>query len=437
MRIAFLSVLFLCFKADLKAQTALFDVIDYAATIEPTITSQSLRGKVTVLFKAESANLNIITLNAGKLDIDTITQGTSYLKFEKKGNQLIIYLAQALQLRQQDSINIIYHGSPKFGIVFSPKQMQVYTLFSTSQWMPCVEAPDDKATFHLKLIVPNNFKTVANGLCIRQQKTAGGKLISEWVQNISVSTYLFGFVTGKFKEVIQVRKDIRLRYLTTARFSTNSIQKIFSRTADMLHFYELKSGIKYPDKTYTQVLVSGSAEQEMSSFTVMNEDYGMQVLDDTTDIWLAAHECAHQWWGNGVTNQNWLHFWLNEGMANFITAAYLEHCFGKLYYDAQIAAYRQVYEELRSRGKDKSLVFQDWDHPSSDDRKLVYNKGGYVLHLLRAELGEDLFWKGIKAYTQNFWGKSVTTLNFQHSMEAATGKDLSAFFDKWVYVKSR
>ncbi|HEX9962083.1 MAG TPA: M1 family aminopeptidase, partial [Pyrinomonadaceae bacterium] len=166
----------------------------------------------------------------------------------------------------------------------------------------------------------------------------------------------------------------------------------------------------------------------------MNEDYGRAVLKNERDIWLGAHEFAHQWWGNMVTNRDWTHFWLNEGMATFMTAAYKEHRFGREEYLSEIEKSKMRYERVRDAGKDKSLVFPDWNRPAREDRVLVYQKGAYVTHLLREEMGDEAFWKGLKIYTQKYWGKSVETVDFQKAMEKSSGKDLSAFFDKWVYL---
>ncbi|HEX8248006.1 MAG TPA: M1 family aminopeptidase, partial [Pyrinomonadaceae bacterium] len=78
--------------------------------------------------------------------------------------------------------------------------------------------------------------------------------------------------------------------------------------------------------------------------------------------------------------------------------------------------------------------FPDWNRPASEDRVLVYQKGAYVTHLLREEMGDAAFWKGLKDYTRKYWGKSVETVDFQKTMEKSSGKDLSAFFNKWVYL---
>ncbi|MFK7935318.1 MAG: M1 family aminopeptidase, partial [Saprospiraceae bacterium] len=139
------------------------------------------------------------------------------------------------------------------------------------------------------------------------------------------------------------------------------------------------------------------------------------------------------WWGNMITCESWKHFWLNEGFATFMSAAYNEHRFGQEKYQANINAYFEVYKKIKAKGNDKPLVFKQWSNPSGDDRSLVYFKGAYVLHLLRKELGDALFWKGIKSYTQTYYGQSVTTKDFQLAMEKSSGQSLENFFNEWVY----
>lgn len=422
------------FISDAKAQSAAFDVINYDAQIEPDIANKSVKGKVSVKFAALENNLSEIRLNAGILEIDAAREGKTALKFEKRESVLIVSLARPARAGEKREIEIEYHGAPRFGIRFFPEQNQVHTLFSTSQWMPCVDAPDDRATFRLNLILPKDLKAVGNGRFIKQRNLPGNKSASEWKQKTAVSTYIFGFAAGDFREVWQNHRGVKLRYLAAPQFSENDLRQIFKDTADMLDFFESKAGVKYADEVYTQVLAAGRVEQEMSSFTAMNEDYGRGVLKDEKAIWLAAHEFAHQWWGNMVTNRDWTHFWLNEGIATFMTAAYKEHRFGRAEYLAEIEKSKMRYEKVRDAGRDKSLVFPDWNRPTGEDRVLVYQKGAYVTHLLREEMGDADFWKGLKDYTQKYWGKSVETVDFQRTMEKSSGKDLSAFFNKWIYL---
>jgi hypothetical protein len=100
----------------------------------------------------------------------------------------------------------------------------------------------------------------------------------------------------------------------------------------------------------------------------------------------------------------------------------------------EIETYRANYEKVRDAGKDKSLVFPNWNSPTREDRTLVYDKGAYVMHLLREEMGERAFWNGLRLFTRRHFGKSVVTSDFVSAMEAANGKSLKAFFAKWIYL---
>jgi hypothetical protein len=120
-----------------------------------------------------------------------------------------------------------------------------------------------------------------------------------------------------------------------------------------------------------------------------------------------------------------------------MAAAYLEHRFGREAYLREIETYRANYGKVRAAGKDKSLVFPDWLHPTREDRILVYDKGAYVMHLLREEMGERAFWRGLKTFTKRHFGGSVVTQDFIHAMEEANGKSLKPFFAKWVYLRPR
>jgi aminopeptidase N len=417
-------------------RSAPFDVIDYDAQIEPDIANKTVMGKVLIRLVIRADNLAAIELNCGDLTIDRAREGDKELKFAREEHRVLITPARRLRANETREIEIEYHGAPRFGIRFFPEQQQVYTVFSTSQWMVCVDVPEDKATLRLKLILPSNLRAVANGRLVSQRALPNQKIICEWRQKKPVSTYIFGFAAGQFQTRADKIGRVELRYLF-AHFSDAEIVRIFKDTADMLRFYEDRAGVPYADAVYTQVLAQGGVEQEMSGFTVMRETYGREALADERALWLAAHEFAHQWWGNMVTCVDWRHFWLNEGIATFMAAAYKEHRFGRAEYMAEIEESRKRYEKVRDAGKDRSLVFPDWDHPTPADRTLVYHKGAYALHLLREQMGEQAFWAGLRLYTRTYFGKSVVTEDFQRAMEQASGKKLTDFFARWIYLSKQ
>ena len=401
------------------------DVLHYDATLEPDIAAKSVKGTVRIRFTTDAREAEF---NCGNLTIDSVRLKGTPLKFSVLDHRLKISLPPKAREIEMD-----FHGTPKYGIQFFPDRQQVYTVFSTSQWMVCVDDPADKATLTFKLILPANLTPIANGQLVSQRTLPNNRRVSEWQQRAPIPTYIFGFAAGPFQVVKEKRGNVEFQYFAT-NYSESEVRRIFRDTPDMLDFFEARAGVKYADRTYTQVLAAGGVEQEMSSFTALKENYGKQVLDNEQDIWLGAHEFAHQWWGNMVTCRDWNHFWLNEGIASFIAAAYLEHRFGRAAYMKEIETYRTNYEKVKAAGKDKSLVFPDWLHPTREDRTLVYDKGAYVLHLLREEVGERAFWKGLRLFTQRHFGKSVVTKDFEAAMEEANGKSLQDFFAKWVYL---
>jgi aminopeptidase N len=419
-----------------QSHAAPFDVIHYDAQVEPDITNKTISGKVLIGFVSRTKNLTTIEFDCGELTVDGVSEKGEAQKFTQGAHRLSITLARPAKDDERREVLIEYHGAPRRGIRFFPEQQQVYTVFSTSQWMPCVDAPEDRASLRMNLILPAGLTVVANGRLVSQHTLPDKRVAYEWKQEKPIPTYIFGFAVGRFRTVTEEKGGIEFRYLA-AQFSDEELRRIFRDTPDILAFYEERAGVPYADKTYTQVLASGNVEQEMSSFTALNEDYGRRVLANKRDIWLGAHELAHQWWGNMLTCVDWNHFWLNEGFATFMAAAYLEHRFGRDEYMRQIESYRASYEKVRAAGHDKSLVFPDWLHPTGEDRTLVYRKGAYVLHLLREEMGEKDFWAGIRLYTRSYFGKSVTTADFQAAMERASGKSLKGFFSKWVYLKQQ
>jgi aminopeptidase N len=289
------------------------DVLHYSATLEPDIADKSVKGTVRIRFSTESQQAEF---NCGDLAIDSVRLAGAALKFSVTDHHLRVPLPLDPATRVRE-IEISFHGAPKRGIRFFPERQQVYTVFSTSQWMVCVDDPADKATLTFKLILPASLTPISNGQLVSQRELPNNKSVSEWQQSTAIPTYIFGFAAGPFHVVKEKRRNVELQYLAT-NYTQSEVRRIFRDTPDMLDFFEDRAGIKYSDRTYTQVLAAGGVEQEMSSFTALKESYGRQLLENEQDLWLAAHEFAHQWWGNMVTCRDWNHFWLNEGIATFM-----------------------------------------------------------------------------------------------------------------------
>lgn len=414
------------------------DILHYEAQITPDLAGKELEGEVTIQVRLAGRAVGAIPeliLNCGDLIIERVSTQKNELRFEKKDRRLHIALGQAKR-KQKLKITIRYHGEIRRGVQLFPEARQLYTVFSTSHWMPCRNAPSDRAGFDLQLIVPTGLAAVGNGK-LRSKKAWGEEQVMyHWRMKKDAPTYCFGFAVGPMNLFIERQHGVRFQYLS-ADYSEAALQRIFETSPQMLRFFERKAGVRYPGRTYTQILPKGSTSQEMSDFTVMRNNYGQQVLEDPSAIQLSGHELAHQWWGNQVTCRNWNHFWLNEGMAVFMSAVYREYRFGRESYLEDMDLYREAYQRVAEQGLDKPLQFPDWDQPTAQDRTLVYYKGAYFLHLLREELGERIFWKGIRRYTKKYFGRSVVSSDLQFVMEKVSRKDLSRLFDEWVYPREK
>jgi aminopeptidase N len=408
-----------------------FSVTHYDVEIEPRLESQTITGTATLTLAFIRDLVQTITLDRGRLEIDGVEEDGRPRAFSVEGSRLRLLLPRG-KANEKRTLTVRYRGTASSGLLFNTEREQIYTVFSTSQWMIALDDPAARATLRLRVTMPRTWNGAGSGREVARRDVAAGKMQMEWRLDRPAPAYTFGFAIGAFSEAGDESSRVALRYLGRD-FADADLRRVFNETSQMLSFFEQRSGVPYPGDTYAQALVARTAGQEMAGLSIVSEEYGRAVIADSSAIGLIAHELAHQWWGNMVTCHAWTEFWLNEGFATFMAAAYREQRFGRDVYAKDVAAMKARYEQVRERGNDRPLVFPSWDRPTADERTLVYQKGGYVLHELRELVGDTAFWAGIRRYTTEHFGKSVTTADVQAAMEQASGMDLRPFFERWIY----
>ena len=327
-------------------------------------------------------------------------------------------------------VDIAYSATPKRGLVFG--QDLVYTNFFTCHWLPCREAPGDKATFQLDITVPEAFSVVASGQLVQALPGGPGLRRFIWHETQPHAAYLYGFAAGKLSRATLQADHTELQFFGLD-LTASELEARFRPTESMLRFFESKATIPLPRATYTQVLVPGSEAQEKSSFSLIGREELDPILVDETEDWAIAHELAHQWWGNSITCRDWTHFWLNEGITTFMVAAHKEQRWGTAAYAAELARFHTRHQRAIDAGFDVKLAFAG-EYPSlSLRRAITYSKAALFLDVLRRQLGEPAFWSGLGRFTRVRAGQSVDSRDFQHDLEVATGRDLSTEFKAWVY----
>ncbi len=401
--LALLALPFCLLSAPLRRDYA---VEHYEVRIAPDLAAKRLSGEVTIRFHSRIEQLDALELDAGALEISTVSDSQVSQWFERKGNLLIVVLGRPARRAEQRSLTVTYRAGPAKGLLFFPDQ--VYTSFFTSDWMVCDDRPDDPASLHLQIAAPSNLKIAATELL-----------------DSPTPTFLYAFAVGAFEESTSEVNGVKLRVLGHA--------SVFEPTGAAMRFLAERSGRPYPGATYTQVFAHGKIEQEAAAgISLLPDSYAANLAKHPDDLWLLAHELAHQWYGIGIPSKDWSDFWLSEGMATFLADAFLEQRFGKARYEREIEHSRQIYETLKAEGKDRPLSFIDWETPQQADGQIPYHKGAWVLAQLRHQLSDEVFWRGLRLYTSQYWGKPVTSTDFEKSMTTAAGKNLTKFFERWV-----
>jgi aminopeptidase N len=392
----------------------------YEVRVAPDLEMQRLTGEVAIRYRSRGGSLATIELDAGAaVEIADALDGKARLRFERRGGLVSIALATPALEGVPRTLTIRYRAGPGKGLKFYPDQ--VYTEFFTSDWIVCNDRPDGRATLRLRIAAPKGWRVAASG-------NPAGK--AEWRIDAPVPPFLYGFAAGRFQET----GDGRLRVLGSAD-TMLSAPAILDATRAALRFLAARTGKDYPAPVYAQVFTHARPMQENANLTLLPEAYASGLRAQSDDLWLLAHELAHQWYAVGIPCRDWSDFWLNEGMATFLADAFLEHRFGRERYEREIERSRTIYERLRSEGKDRALSFHAWNTANEASGQIPYHKGAYVLDLLRREMGDDAFRRGLQVYTRNNWNKPVTSREFQTAMEAAAGRSLSAFFGQWVYER--
>ncbi len=274
---------------------------------------------------------------------------------------------------------------------------------------------------------------VANGYAIEESHPGKDMKLTHWREEVPIPVKVMGFGAAQFD--IQLAGTPENVPVWTYVFTENRKEGFFDYSAAVkpVTFFSRFIG-KYPFEKLANVqskTIFGGLENAGCIFYSEKSVTGKGKAEG-----LLTHEIAHQWFGNSVTENDWHHIWLSEGFATYLTSVYLEMNYGedRLTESMKSARERVIKEYLRSPG---SVI----DTTITDLMKLLsansYQKGAWVLHMLRHEIGDEPFWKGMRFYYERFRDKNAMTGDFISIMEEVSGKDLDSFFTQWLYYKGQ
>jgi aminopeptidase N len=387
-----------------------------------------------------------VAFDSVALTIQSVTVNKAPAKFESTASKLIVPLPAAAHSGEKFDVDIRYEGKPAKGLYFilpdkdypnRPKQIWSQgESEDTRYYLPTYDYPNDRLTTETILTVPASWITVANGRLVSIVKAGDGMKTWTWRESLPSSTYLITVVAGEFDEVQQTWHGLPVTYYAPKGRGDRLLPN-YERTPAMMEVFSKKLGVNYPWEKYAQVMVddfvAGGMENSSATTNTSSSLRNAKLLPEFPgdEDPLISHELAHQWFGDLVTCNDWGNVWLNEGFATFFEMVWSESHYPKD--QADYERWKAIQEWLGQPGLyAKPVVRHDFDDSSEFDDN-AYGKGGLVLYMLRQQIGEDAFYRGLHHYLEVYRGKNVMTADLIKSIDEANHVNVQQFFDEWIY----
>jgi len=407
--------------------------VELSLQLEPT---PSLTGTGELRVRARRTT-SVVVLDARALRVRSIAVEQKPLRFEHVEDRLCIELPSALRASAELSLRVAWevttHGRmPRF----SPGQ--VWAGYRASAWMPTRQDPAQRATLALRIKAPATVKVAASGRSVSRAQGEDGSLVHAFALERPSPPFLFAFAAGDFDEAERDVEGVKLRALGP---KGADLAAALATTEPMVRLLVDRTGVSFPAADYVQVFVHGDAAQEGAGISLLGESALSDLRENPAEDWIFSHELAHQWFAWLVPCADFGDFWLNEGFATFFVAIVKEQRWGRSAYERELTLWRESSAEVHEQGRDApvsltSPLVSPRIPPNESElqsRGVTYARGALVLHKLRTELGEDLFWAGIRRYVKERAGKGARTEDLRVALEGASGRDLNGFFSRWVY----
>ena len=416
------------------------DVRHYTFRLEISDTSNEIAGEAGIDVRFTQAGvtgvaLDLASATGGKgMTVRSVTSNGAAVPFTHAASVLRIQLAQPPGAGDERRFTVTYTGSPANGLRFLKNKYGEWCVFSENwpnrarEWLPMVDHPYDKATSEFIVTAPVAYQVVANGRLQSEIDRPDGRRVTHWKQSVPIASWLNALGIERFAvRYLGLVQGVELS-TWVAHQDDAAGQVYFEPARRALEFFSDHVG-PYPYENLANVAaagLSGGTEHASAIF------YGETAVRATPATGLVAHEIAHQWFGNSVTEADWDEVWLSEGFATYFTLLFTEHTAGREAFVAGLKSNR-----TRALTAEKSLPGIAVVHDNLADMSkvlspLVYQKAGWVLHMLRGTIGTEPFWKGIREYYRRHRDASATGDDLRRIMEDASGQDLKWFFDQWL-----
>ena len=423
------------------------DVLHYAFRLELSDATDEILGQATVSvrFLADGAQppaLDLIgatqdsTDGASGMKVTAVLEDGSPVRFDHLANRIRIQAGVSPKAGENRTYTVVYQGIAEDGLVVADNKHGDRTFSAdnwpdkTRFWLPTLDHPYDKATCEFLITAPDHYQVVANGLKIEETNLPAGLRLTHWKQSVPISTWLMVISVGRY--AVEYIDDYQGISVQTWVFPQDREAGFFdfARARAPLEFFSTHIGPYAYEKLANVQVTAPVGATEAATNVFYNQDF---VKGDRSREWVVAHEVAHHWWGNSVTEDDWDHVWLSEGFATYFTLLFAEYSEGRDRFVEGLESARERVFAFDADDPAYRIVHQDLADMSKVTSSQTYQKGAWVLHMLRGIMGDEPFWDGIREYYRRYRDSNCSTDDFRAVMEEFHGQSLSWFFDQWLY----
>ena len=420
------------------------DVVNYAFHLTLRDDTDEIAGQadVTVRFAAAGVSeirLDLVGTSAGAETGMTVSRASvedAAVQFSHRDDRLTITMESPPAAEERRTYRIEYSGRPADGLIIGENRHGDRTFFGDNwpnrarHWLPTVDHVSDKATVEWIVVAPNRYQVIGNGALIERTDLADGTRLTRWKTRAPIPPKVM--VIGAARFAVQRVGDVAGVPVESWVYPQDRDAGFYdyALAEKVLRFFTGHIG-PYPYAKLANVQSKtryGGMENASNIFYREGSVRGNRGSEG-----LIAHEVAHQWFGDSVTENDWHHVWLSEGFATYFTQLYMEFAYGRDRLAQGMQGARQRVVGFYARSPELAVVAPSITNLNRLLNANSYQKGGWVLHMLRRQVGNEAFWQGIRNYYRTYRDGNALTEDFQAVMEEASSQDLEWFFQQWIF----
>jgi aminopeptidase N len=405
----------------------------------------SAKAEITIV--SLKSSLSQIDLDFGDLAVDSVTVNNQAVTYQRATGLLNIKLPNSLSRGQTFVVAVSYHGKPKDGLVLSadkagnPAAVGDNWPNRVHHWIPSLDHPSAKATVTFSITAPARDLVVANGKLDRVENSSGMNRTWTYTESVPIPPHCMIIAVGDFAQIKPAEQEVTpLSYYVPQPDKTLALQGFVAANPSLKFFSQTVAPYPY-EKLAMIIGATRFGGMENSSAIVFSSTlFDARPKEPLSSVFkiraglrnVVAHEIAHQWFGDSVTESTWADLWLSEGFADYFAGLFIQRYEGEAAFQQYMKAEADSYFNY-----EKATRTPIHDTDTQDLFKLLnannYQKGAWVLHMLRAELGDADFFRGIRSYYEAHKNATANTDDLRAALETASGKDLKEFFARWIY----